>query len=64
MLPNMGTERFVSHSSPVALYLVFAVVSILSEFVFPSQPSCFLVIAVEVHPPRSGQGASLEEGDL
>jgi hypothetical protein len=64
MLRNMGTERFVSYSSPVALYLVFVVVSILSEFFFPNQPSCFFVIAVEVHPPRSGQGASLGEGDF
>jgi hypothetical protein len=61
MLPNAGTEKFVSCLSSRHVLFAFVVTSIFLELVFPGGLSRLLVVVVEVRPPRRGQGTSPEE---
>jgi hypothetical protein len=60
MLPNTGTEKFVICLS--SRQVRFAILSWKDLLGFDL--GAFLFSAVEVRPPRSGQGASPGGGDL
>jgi hypothetical protein len=62
--PQRGDRKSCELVSSRCILFAFVVLSIFLELIFPSGPLCLLVVAVEVRPPCSGQGASPGGGDI